>query len=219
MLGIQARLVAVLLAMFAFASPVSAQHPVSFSLNGGVFSTSLNTEGSTGKRHLSGFSAGGGAAVGYGRLGFGVQYLEGSLTPSGGGTDRDIVEGEAMLSVRALSWLSLKLGPHIRSFLIGDGTQRWVFWEGRVRTKARLGTDRLTSILEFWQVLSADVNTVESFDGGQGIEGSLKWELANLPLWLGLGYRIDRSHLGDGSRTEVVEHFLFTVGIRRGQVN
>jgi hypothetical protein len=217
MLSKPARVLSALVISILIASTASAQLPLNLTLSGAGFSTNLNTEESSGEaQRLSGFSAGGAAAVAYGRIGFGIRYLEGSLSPSGGGTSRAIVEGEAMLSVRALSWLSFKLGPHIRSFIQNNATERWLFWEGRVRTETRLGTRRVTSSLEFWQVLSGDVNTTEPFDGGQGLEGSLRWDISSLPVWLNLGYRIDRSHLGGGSRTEVLEHVFLGVGIGRG---
>ena len=221
MLGKSAPILCALAISLFMASAVSAQLPVRLSLSGGGFSTNLNTEDTNGEaQRLSGFSAGGAATVGYGRMGLDIRYLEGSLSPSGEGTGRAIVEGEAMLSVRALSWLRIKFGPHIRSFIQNNATERWLFWETRFRTETQLGTRRVTSSLEFWQVLSASVNTSEPFDGGQGIEGNLRWEISsNLPLWLNLGYRIDRSNLGGGSRTEVLEHIILGIGFGRGVAN
>jgi hypothetical protein len=200
-------------------SPASAQLPLRLSVSGDGFSTNVNSEDQSGTQRLSGYSAGGDATLAFGRLGVSVRYLEGSLTPTGTATGRDLVEGEALLSVRALSWLSLKFGPHIRSFLFTGSTERWVFWEGRLRTHAHLGSERISSFFEFSQVLAADVNAAQPFDGGQGIEGALRWEISALPIWLGLGYRIDRSRLGDGARTEVVEHIVLSVGFGRGSEN
>jgi hypothetical protein len=216
MLGKRIRVLSVLCIALLTASAVSAQRPVRLSLSGAIFSTNLNTETTAGDAlRVSGISAGGAATVALGRMGLGIRYLEGSLSPSGGGTSRALVEGEAMLSARALSWLSFKFGPHIRSFIQNNATERWVFWETRIRTETELGTRQLTSSLEFWQILSGSANTTESFDGGQGIEGSLRWEFSSRPLWLNLGYRIDRSNLGGGSRTEVLEHIVLGVGYGR----
>jgi hypothetical protein len=182
---------------------------------GGQF-LNLNTEEATGEQRLSGFGLGGDATVAFGRLGLAIRYMEGSLSPSEAGRDRDIVEGEAMLSLRATPWLRIALGPHIRSLIIPEGTERWLFWEGRIQAKASLGSPRLVSVFELWQVLSANVDVDDPYDGGRGIEGGLRWEVSSFPIWLGLGYRIDRSNLGDGSRTEVMEHILFSIGIGHG---
>jgi hypothetical protein len=202
--------------MLLLASSAFAQTPLGSSIGVGGFFMNLKTEEATGTQRLSGFGAGGDATISYGRLGLGIRYLEGSLNPGGAGTGKDVVEGEVVLSVRALSWLKISLGPHIRSLIVQEGTERWLFWEGRLQTKARLATPRLTSVFELRQVLSANVDAADPFDGGQGLEGALRWEISSLPIWLGLGYRIDRSSLGDGSRTEVMEHVLISVGFGRG---
>ncbi len=213
------RVLSVLWFALLTASTASAQLTDRLSLSGAVFSTNLNTESATGEPlRLAGISAGGSAAFVFGRMGLGIRYLEGSLSPSGGGTGRSLVEGEAMLSARALSWLTIKLGPHIRSFTQNNATQRWVFWEARLRTETELGTRRVTGSLEFWQILSGNVNTPEPFDGGKGIAGNLRWEFSERPLSLNLGYRIDRSRLGDGTRTEVLEHIVLGIGYGRIRV-
>lgn len=219
MIGKTARISIVLGSSLVLASPASAQLPLSLSANGGAASTQLNTGTTGATERLSGFSAGGGATVAYRRLGMSFRYLEGSVSPRGGGTGRDIVEGEAMLSLRGLSWLSVSFGRHIRSYVRSDGTERWLLWEARIRTEARLATRRLISSLEASQVLSADVNSPEAFDRAQGIEGELKWMVFSRPLWLSLGYRMDRARLGGGSRTEVLEHIRLTVGFGQGTTN
>jgi hypothetical protein len=202
--------------MLVLTSPVFAQIPVRTSLGIGSSFLTLNTVDAVGEQRLTGFGFGGKATIAYKRLGLGLQYLEGSLNPSGTGTDKELVEGEMMLSVRASSWLRLALGPHIRSLVIPEGTERWLFWEGRVQTKANLGTPRLESVLELWHVVSASVEVDDAYDRGQGVMGSLRWELSSLPVWIGLGYRIDRSNLANGARTEVMEHFTISVGLGRG---
>ena len=220
MLNNAARVLSALSLSLLVASSASAQLPLGLSLSATGYSTNLNTEDVNGDaQRLTGFSAGGSATVAFRRLGFGIRYLEGSLSPSGDGTGRAIVEGEAMLSVRALSWLSIKFGPHIRSFILNNATERWLFWEARFRTKTHLGTRRVTSSLEFWQALSGNVNAPDPFNGAQGLEGNLRWEISSLPVWLNLGYRIDRSNLGGGSRTEVLEHIFLGVGFGGGGVN
>jgi hypothetical protein len=176
----------------------------------------LNTVDAIGDQRLTGFGIGGNGTLSYGRLGLGLRYLEGSLSPSGAGTDRDVVEGEMVISVAASSWLKFGLGPHIRSLVIPAGTERWVFWEASVRAKAHLGSPRLESSFELRQVLSADVDVDAEYGNGQGIIGEMRWDVSTLPVWFGLGYRMHRSNLGSGSRTEVMEHFMISVGVGRG---
>ncbi len=216
MYGMLLRVFGVVLAVMFSAQQSSAQLPLTVSFSSGGYFMNLNTEEATGEQRLSGFGIGGNATAAFRRLGLGISYMEGSLSPNVDGRDRDIVEGEAMISLNAASWLRFAIGPHIRSLIIPEGTERWLFWEGRVQTKARLGSPRLESTLELWQVLSANVDVDDPYDGGRGIEGSLRWEISALPLWIGLGYRIDRSNLGGGSRTEVMEHFLISFGVGRG---
>jgi hypothetical protein len=202
--------------MLLLASSVSAQTPIGTSARLGSSFMNLNTVEAAGEQRLTGVGIGGNGTVSYGRLGLGLRYLEGSLSPSGAGGDRDIVEGEATVSVHASSWLRFGLGPHIRSFVIPEGTERWFFWEGHVQARTQLGSPRLVSVLEFRQVLSADVDVDADYGSGQGITGELRWDVSALPIWLGLSYRIDRSSLGDGSRTEVMEHFVISIGAGRG---
>jgi len=225
MFGDRSRVLFWVCAMMLIAGSASAQFPVQGSIAGGGYFLNLNTEEATGEQRLSGFGFGGDGSLAFRRLGLGIRYMEGSLSPSDAGRDRSIVEGELMLSVRAFSWLRIGFGPHVRSLIIPEGTERWFFWEGRIQAKTRLGSPRLVSVFEFWQVISADVDVDDPFDSGQGIEGGLRWEFSSLPfwpglgyrpVWLGLGYRIDRSKLGNGSRTEVMEHLLISVGVGRG---
>jgi len=210
------RLAQLLCAMIFVASSVSAQSPIGTSGSLGASFMNLNTVEAAGEQRLTGFGIGGYGTVSYGRLGLGFRYLEGSLSPSGAGTDRDIVEGEITISVRASSWLRFGLAPHIRSLIVPEGTERWVFWEAHIQAKTQLGSPRLVSIFEFRQVLSADVDVDADYGGGQGIIGELRWDVSALPIWLALGYRMQRSNLGNGSRTEVMEHFVISVGAGRG---
>lgn len=210
------RVIRILSATLLLASPVFAQIPIGTSGSLGASFMNLNTVDALGEQQLTGFGIGGNMTVAYQRLGLGLRYLEGSVSSGDNGTDRDLVEGEAIFSVRASPWLRIGLGPHIRSLIIPEGTERWVFLEARVQTTAQLGSPRLASVLELWQVLSANVDVDDPYDGGRGLSGTLRWEVATMPLWIGLGYRIDRSNLDSGSRTEVMEHFVISVGIGRG---
>ena len=164
MLGKPARVLNVLGISLLIASTAVAQRPLRFSLSTTLYATNLNTEDATGAhQRLSGVSAGGAASIGYRRLGFGIRYLEGSLSPSAGGTSRALVEGEAMLSVRTLSWLKVKLGPHIRSLIRDNATERWLFWEGRLRAEAQLGTRKVTSLQEITGMEGSVITMQEVF--------------------------------------------------------
>jgi hypothetical protein len=204
--------------MLVLASPVFSQMPALTSFEIGSSFLTLNTEDALGEQRLTGFGLGGKATIAYKRFGLGLHYVQGSLSPNAAGTDRDLVEGEMMFSVRATSWLNVYLGPHIRSLVIPEGTERWLLWEGRVQTKANLGTPRLESVLELWQVLAANVDVDQAYDGGRGIMGSFRWDVSLFPVWLCFGYRFDRSNLGNGSRTEVMEHFVVSVVWDRGGI-
>jgi len=198
------------------AQPLNSQGGLRFSVAGGGYYNSISIQDDGENQSLSGFSGGGEGSVAIGRLGLGLRYLEGSVSPSGSGTGADVVEGEAILSFRALQWLALKFGPRLRSTITSGVTERWVFWEGRVGTRARLGSPRVVGNLEFLLMLSGDVNTSESFNGGQGLRGRLSWELSELPLWIGLGYHIDRIKSRGGLRTEATEQLVLLIGIGRG---
>lgn len=160
----------------------------------------------------SGLTIGGAAEVSLGWLRLDLRYLEGGLGSEDDIADQDIVEGELLLGVAPLSWLKVKLGPHIRSFVTPRGTQRWVFWEGRLATSMPLGSPNLLAHLELWHVLSASVDAVEPFDSGNGLEGGIRLSLNRLPFSFRLAYRIDHSSLGDGVKNDTVEQLVFALG-------
>mgnify|MGYP001825001668 CR=1 FL=1 len=211
-----ARVYLTLCALLLSSSPVHAQLPIGTSFRLGGSFMNLNTVDAAGDQRLTGFGFEGNATLTYKRFALGLGYLEGSLSPTGNGLDRDIVEGEALISTRATSWLRIGLGPHIRSLIIPEGTERWLFWELLIQAHTSLGFPRLMSVLEIRQVLSANIDVDDGFDGARGVVGSLRWDVSSLPIWVGLGYRIDRSNLGSGTRTEVMEHFVISVGVGRG---
>ena len=102
--------------------------------------------------------------------------------------------------------------------MISDvGTQRWFFWEVRLRGEATLGIPVLKGYLEGWNVISNNLDVPEPWDRGQGIEGGLRLQSAGRPLWARLGYRMDHSRLGSGARTETMEQLVATVGFSLGR--
>src|SRR5215831_12107443 len=60
-----------------------------------------------------------------------ASYTQGTLTPETTAPTRDYVEGDVLAGVRIYKGLSIKGGPHARSYVLPGGTRRRLFWEGR----------------------------------------------------------------------------------------
>lgn len=159
---------------------------------------------------------GGEASLTLGKLSLEVLYLEGGASSDRNEADRDVVEGEAMLGFRALRWLSLKIGPHARSFVTAQGTQRWMFWELRLGADAALGTPVLKGYFEGWTSLATNLDVAESLDRARGLQGGIRLEPQRSPVSFRIGYRMDHSRLADGLRLETMEHLMLAVGWRFG---
>lgn len=146
-----------------------------------------------------------------------VGYLQGRVKPdSGSPLPRDVVEGRLLVGNRPWRGLTFKAGPHIRSYLTTSGTQRWFFWEARVRGERPIVAS-VRGYAEIWRVLSGDVNVVEGFDGGQGGEAGMLVRLPGSAVWGRLAYGIERSKLGGGTRIETVEGLSLAVGYGLGR--
>lgn len=204
-------------AMPLTAPPLTAQSGRQFAFGGLAAYAERQSAGSLTER-LTGVTRGFEGRAMLGRFLVHVRYLEGNLSTSGGSTDRDLVEGEAFLGVRPISWVTLKAGPHVRSYLTGDVVERWVFWEGRLRAELELflpatRSFALHSYLEGWRVLSADVNIPESVDDANGVETGMMIRLTQLPIWARIAYRVDRANLSKGARRETVQELIFALGL------
>lgn len=189
-----------------------AQSGVGLTLNLAPMPVRATRMADTVASRYSGVTIGGGIEVRLGRLRLDLRYLEGGLGSNQDIPDQDIVEGEVLLGMAPLSWLVLKGGPHIRSYVTSQGTQRWVFWEGRAAATAKLGSPSLLSYLEVWHVFGSDVDAVEEYDSGNGLEGGIRLTLNRLPFWGKLAYRVDHSSLGGGAKTDTVEQLVFALG-------
>ena len=174
--------------------------------------TKTNGSGDAASSRYSGMTIGGALAVRLRKLRLDLRYLEGGLSSDADLPDQDIVEGELMLGFAPFSWLVVKTGPHIRSFVTSQGTQRWVFWEGRAALGAKLGSPNLVTYLEAWHVFASDVDAVEPFGSGNGMEAGISYALSKLPFMARLAYRIDNSSLGEGSSSNTVEQLVFAIG-------
>src|SRR2546421_8618136 len=62
---------------------------------------------------------------------------------------RSLIEGALLVGFRPVEWLTLSGGPHARAYAASGQTQRWLFWELRVRAaKPFIGsTDRKSTRL------------------------------------------------------------------------
>ncbi len=211
-----ARFVLTISVLLFFTESTVSQSPLKVSVGGAGFVANHESHENSDEERLSGFCAGGLASVSKGRLSLGIRYLEGSLDPDGDGSARDLVEGEMLLGVQALSWLGIKFGPHLRSYIQGGVVDRRVMWEARIRTETQLGIGGLSSYLEIWRVLSGSASESVPFGSGQGLEGGIRLETSTFPLWMGLGYRLDKNSLDSGARQEFVQHLIIAIGFGRG---
>lgn len=200
--------VIVLLLAVAVGSPVEAQN---LSVSGAIQASSVSFKSTTtGTASMSGLGVGGFVRVVAGLAQLELHYEQAAM--SGTDPNQDIVEGEVLLGVRFLPWLTVKVGPRIRANVTELGTERWVLWQGRIRTDTRLIGSRVRAHVEVWSILSGDVNLNDAFGQGQGLEGGLEVKLFGA-FWGGLGYRFDRDVLGDGVRTDVTERLYLRFGM------
>lgn len=141
-----------------------------------------------------------------------LRYAEGHVNPKAGSTAaaRDVVEGEALVGVRAMPWLTLWVGPGARAYTTADGDQRWLLWSGRVTGRGTLLPGRMQTFVEIWGALSGKVGSPSIKAGGRGANGGLELRLSeSSQFWGRLGYRIESSH-ADGMR-ETVESLTLSV--------
>jgi hypothetical protein len=158
----------------------------------------------------------------HGRVSVDLGYWQGQLDPaSTNAATRDVAEGYALIGARPLDWLTLRAGPHVWTYISNAGTQRWFLWEGRAKAQAAILPD-VHSYLELWDVLSANVNVPQSFASGLGGEGGLILRIRDVPaipaaypVRIRLGYGIERVRLGDGVRTEIVDHLSLSLSLER----
>ena len=186
----------------------------------GVFSvgsTRVRSQLPSGTAQFSGAVVGGDGTLSFGRLQLAVSYVQGKVDSTGvGGPGHDLVEGSVLLGARPLPWLTIAAGPHVRSYTLASGTQRWVFWELRARAAGAFIGSAARGYVELWRALSADVNVPESFDHAQGGEAGMIIRFARAPLQARVAYRMDhavlRGALG-GTRLETVDGLVVGFGL------
>jgi hypothetical protein len=141
-----------------------------------------------------------------------LRYAQGTVAAkSDTGVDRrQVVEGEALVGLRATPWLTLWAGPTARAYTLGEGDQRWMLWTGRVSARGTLLPDRMQSYVELWGAFSGKVGDPAAKAGGRGADAGLELRLSNqTPLWSRLGYRIESAH-ADALR-ETVESITVSI--------
>jgi len=154
-------------------------------------------------------------ALGIGPATLRIRYLQSPLTNDSTTEKTDLVEGEALVWVAPIRWVDLGIGPHLRAYAQGGGTERWVLWEIRVRGNAALIGAGVGAYAEAWAVIGASVDAAESFDSGRGLEGGLRFAFGRLPFSARVRYRVERLNLGAGSRRETLEQLGVAFGVGR----
>jgi hypothetical protein len=133
-----------------------------------------------------------------------LSYRQGSLAAAGGGNQRKLVEGAALLGVRIVPWLKVEAGPRVRAYVTSAGTERWVFWDGQIEASARVIRGAGWAYLRVGRTLGGDLPGL-TLDRGQGAQGGLDLRLGHSPLWARLGYWIHHTRIGGGQREETVQ--------------
>lgn len=165
---------------------------------------------------LSGTIFGGEGRIALGPVGLDLGYWQGTLnTQSGPQPSEDVVEGKALLGVSPVSWFRISAGPFARAYTTSAGTERWLSWrvQGRVEEPLVQGTVR--GYAELWFIASSSVNVVQPFTSGRGGRLGLRVEPHRWPVWLTLGYGIEQTRLGSGSRIDTVDRITVGLGYSR----
>lgn len=173
----------------------------------GAHQLTRSQTGSTETR-LAGPGFGGEAVVRYrdflGRL----RYGQGRVTNDT--TERDVVEGEALVGYSIRPWLAVLVGPNARTFVVPNlSDRRWLFWSGRVTARGSPFPGRIESFLELWLGFTGTLSRPESPASGDGLEAGLEVRLAR-PLSSRLAYRFEQGRVAGGPR-ETYEAFTLTV--------
>lgn len=200
----------------AFAIGVTPACAQSFGFHGAAVSV-RETVAQSGVTELrSGITWGCDGAFGIGPATLTVRYLQGLVDLGSGTTPVDFVEGQMLLMLRPLRWVSAGFGPHARSFAQpGGGAQRWLMWEVHGQGTAPLVGSFLEAYLEGWTVIGSSIDLVESLDHGLGVEGGLRVALGRLPVSVQVRYRTERLALGSGLRQETHEQVGLAIGVGR----
>jgi hypothetical protein len=205
----------VLLASIAAAgagSPLVAQAPRYLIAGEAALARLQNTASPAGA--LQGMAIGGMGHASVWRLELDARYGEGKLEQSGTGALRDLVEGEVMLGIRVVPWLSLRGGPQLRGFLVGGITERWLLWEARVRVDAFVAPRAIRGYLEVGGAVSGNTRNADGpFGNSRRGEAGMAIRFPRAPIWLSLSYAVERTRLASNTGLDALEHFTASLGI------
>ncbi len=217
--GSATRTTAGLAALACLTAPLAAQSRLRPLVEASAVALHLRSEVGPTTTTLSGTVVGGEGNLQLGPIGLTLGYVQGTLSPAGGGgvggVSQDVVEGKLLIALRPASWLSLQGGPQARAYVSAGGTQRWLLWRVQARAEPELVPSRVRSFVALFQIVSADINLVEPFDVGRGGEVGVLARLGHSPLWARLGYGIEQVRLGGGARVETVERVTVSVALGR----
>jgi hypothetical protein len=123
-----------------------------------------------------------------------------------------VIDGYALLVVHAQPWLDVKMGAEARSYVTPAGTERWVFWQARLRAERTIVDPSVRGHIEVWRALSTEVNTSGTVDRAQGGEVGLTLLRVLGPLWVRMAYGIDDARLVGSERRQTLEALGVSVG-------
>lgn len=196
-------------------SAVAAQGRVAVALSGSAAFLQLRHTAAGQTERLRGLAFGAEGRGFAGPVFLELAYQEGTLRPLGDGSAKsDLVEGRILAGVRPVPWLDIAAGPHVRAYVTNADTERWLFWEARIRLERPLIGRVVAARLELWQVFSAAVSVSAPFNRAGGGEAGVTFGL-HRSMWARLTYRFDHSRLGGGSVSETLEGFYFLIGLGR----
>lgn len=157
----------------------------------------------TGDTRLSGPGLAGEGRLSYGPVALQIGYAEATLKAEDNElATRSQAEGNIMLGVRTLPWLTFWVGPHARGWTSEAGNQRWLLWEIRAEASYQVIPDRLGLSLAGWSVAQGSVDAPEPFDRGMGLQGRLDLRLGSSPLLASLSYRFEQARIKQDAQRE-----------------
>lgn len=202
----------------ALPGAAGAQH-LRAGMAGSVLVTRLAREEGDVPSRWRGVGLGAAGALEFGPVQLQVHYREGTLDGASG-EDRELVEGAVLIGVRFFDRLTVLSGGRIRAQVTPLGRERWAFWEARVRGDATLVSPWLSTYVELSRSLAGDTNLGDPFGFSASFAAGVMARLPRLPLWLSVGYALDRVGLGREPGHDTVEHIVAQAGfgLRGAQV-
>lgn len=205
---------ACVVALLSAAEALRAQTANWFTAGAGATAIRLQSSFATGaSSDVSGIAVGASGGVEFGRVALALGYWQGGLDAAPPGTQKqDVMDGYALLVLRATPWLKVKGGAEARSYVTAAGTEHLMFWQARLRAERTIVDPSVRGHIEIWRALSTEVNTPVTVDRAQGGEVGVTLLRALGPLWARLAYGIDDVRLVGSARRQTLEALALTVG-------